>query len=223
MDWVKLVYQPLATHALRSTLVGRGRERSVAERGRFTRLDATRLLRAAWRRYDEECPALPPQPTVGSTMNVRLACFTRAVFEELLAMGVDRPYAIELVADATWAVYRVWGRIALAAGRLTPGKPAALSFAARGGPQGALSLRFPFNAPGYVIRAVPAQQGAAFDVVRCPVAIYFRENGAADLCMAAWCNLDYPLGELTHQTLVRTKTLVQGDDHCDFRILPPAP
>jgi hypothetical protein len=44
-----------------------------------------------------------------------------------------------------------------------------------------LSLRFPFNAPGYVIEAVT---------------------------------------EMTNQKLVRTKTLVEGADRCEFRVLP---
>lgn len=81
-----------------------------------------------------------------------------------------------------------------------------------------VSLRFPFNAPGYLIEAVAADSGIAFDVVRCPIANYFRGQGAVDLCSASWCNLDYALAELTHEKLVRTKTLVSGDDRCDFRL-----
>jgi ubiquinone biosynthesis protein len=82
----------------------------------------------------------------------------------------------------------------------------------------AAPLRFPFNAPGYLIENVAAQKGTAFDVVRCPIADYFRGQGAADLCSASWCNLDYALAELTHEKLVRTKTLAHGDDRCDFRL-----
>ena len=86
--------------------------------------------------------------------------------------------------------------------------------------EGKVHLRFPFNAPGYLIETVPAESGTTFNVVHCPVATYFRDRGAVDLCVASWCNLDYTLSELTHQKLVRTKTLVQGADHCDFRVLP---
>jgi len=63
-------------------------------------------------------------------------------------------------------------------------------------------------APCYVIETVPSEIGTAFDVTHCPVASYFRERNAADLCIASWCNLDFALSELTHQKLVRTKTLV---------------
>jgi hypothetical protein len=85
-------------------------------------------------------------------------------------------------------------------------------------PHGRVSLSFPFNAPGYLIEAAPADSGTAFDVVRCPIANYFRGEAAIDLCSASWCNRDYALAELTHEKLVRTKTLVRGDDRCDFRL-----
>lgn len=222
MDSVKLVYKPLAARAARRALIGRLRARLSPERGRFTRRDVTRSLEGAWKRYDRDVGSVRVQPTTGSTMNVRLACFTFSFFEELLATGTDRQYAIELVADATWQVYRTWARLTSAAARLVPGKSTALVFAVskKGDREGKVHLRFPFNAPGYLIETVPAESGTAFDVVHCPVATYFRDRGAIDLCVASWCNLDYALSELTHQKLVRTKTLVQGADHCDFRVQP---
>jgi hypothetical protein len=110
--------------------------------------------------------------------------------------------------------------IALGLARLRPCKTTSLAFAVgRGGERPNLSLSFPFNAPGYLIKAVSADKGTAFDVVRCPIADFFRAEGAVDLCTASWCNLDYGLAELTHEKLVRTKTLVRGDDRCDFRLV----
>lgn len=224
MDIVKLIYRPLTTRAARHGLVGRVRARSSPDRGRFTRADVTGLLDAAWKRYDAEVDTLAEQPTAGSTMNVRLACFTYSIFDALLTSGVERAYAIELVADATWNVYRTWAQLASVADRLAPGKTSALAFAVRdkgtAEGTGTVHLRFPFDAPGYRIETVPAARGTAFDVVHCPVAEYFRAHGAADLCVASWCNLDFPLSEITHQKLIRTQTLVQGATHCDFRILP---
>jgi ubiquinone biosynthesis protein len=169
---------------------------------------------------------LPPQPTIGSAMNLRLACYTMSFFDELLSNGVERDYAIEIVADATWRVYRLWAKIAMAVARLSPHRlspqrATALGFAKVGNERGAksITLRFPFNAPGYLIERAAGDRGLAFDVVRCPVASYFRKHGAADLCVASWCNLDYALAELTKETLVRTKTLAGGDDRCDFRVI----
>lgn len=100
MDWVKLIYKSAAKKAARRILVGRMRSRLAPDRGRFTGSDVDRLLDEAWARYDERALRLPPQPTIGSAMNVRLACFTLAFFESLLRAGAERPYAIELVSDA---------------------------------------------------------------------------------------------------------------------------
>jgi hypothetical protein len=220
MDYVKFIYRPLTARAARQVLVGRSRARQSPDRGRFTHADVDGLLKAAWLRYAEDAGKLPTEPTVGSRMNVRLACFTMSFFNALRAIDTERGYAIELVADAAWRVYRVWSKVALGLAYLTPGKTTSLAFAvgSSGDNQGTVSLRFPFNAPGYLIENVAAQNGTAFDVVRCPIADYFRGQGAADLCSASWCNLDYALAELTQEKLVRTKTLVQGNDRCDFRL-----
>jgi ubiquinone biosynthesis protein len=213
MDLVMLVFRPWTARVARRVLVGRSRVRGAPEKGRFTRADIDALVKRAWQTYEQRAPGLRPQPTPGSTMNQRLACFTLSFFDELLGTGVERAHAIELVADAAWGIYRAWARAA----RLMY-RHSALGFAPQTIASGA-SLRFPFNAPGYLIEPVRAERGTAFDVVRCPVASYFREHGAADLCLAAWCNLDFPLSEITHQRLVRTKTLVEGANRCDFRVL----
>jgi hypothetical protein len=222
MDLVKVIYGRWARQIAHRVLVGRLRVRDSAERGRFTRDDIDALLATAWESYSKDAPRLPRQPTAGSTMNVRLACFTLSFFHALQAQGVGREYAIELVADASWGIYSSWGRLASNVDRLRPGKRAALGFAVKAiaGSIGAVSLSFPFNAPGYRVQSVPMENGTGFDVVHCPIASYFRDHDAVDLCVASWCNLDYALGEMTHQKLVRTLTLVQGKSHCDFRIFP---
>jgi hypothetical protein len=152
------------------------------------------------------------------------------MLQALLSEGIDRAYAVELVADATWKVYEVWGRIGRIVARLRPrGSPEFTFTQTR--PDGTFGLTFPFESPGYLVRPVPAESGLAFDVVRCPVAEYFRARGDVDLCRSAWCDLDYALGEMQGRTLRRTKTLVEGADCCDFRIeaheahlaCPPAP
>ena len=155
------------------------------------------LLKTAWGDYAERIVKLPPEPTVGSRMNVKLACFTMSFFNALLGIGTERTYAIELVADAAWRVYRLWSSIALGLARVTPGKATSLAFAVanHGDPHGRVSLSFPFNAPGYLIEPVLVDHGTAFDVVRCPIADYFRGETAIDLCSASWCNLDYALAE----------------------------
>jgi hypothetical protein len=213
-DYVKGVFRPIGAWAARRALVGRNRSRHAPQLGRFTRADVDRLLANAWHRYDAQAPDLPVQPTLGSRMNIRLACLTMSLFRALLEEGVERAYAVELAADVTWKVYAQWGRLAQLRSRMRP--PTEATLAARVRPDGTVALSFPFNAPGYIARHVPGQPGLAFDMVRCAVADYFRSQGAIDLCLAAWCNLDYPLGEMGGLTLRRTRTLVEGADDCDF-------
>jgi hypothetical protein len=220
MDFVKSIYSLVARRAARRVVVGRLRQRGAPTKGRFTREDVDRILDSAWDRYDERVGKVAPQPTVGSRMNVRLACFTLAFLDELVSAGVERSYGIEIVADAAWSIYSGWAALANLVGRIPGRKRPTLAWVKAGAGSAPPSLSFPFNAPGYVIEPVRSKRGTAFDVVRCPVAEYFRQQGATDLCVAAWCNLDFALGEVTHNTLTRTKTLVEGADRCDFRVLP---
>ena len=129
MDYVKFIYRPLVAGAARKVLVGRSRARQSPDRARFTRADVDGLLSAAWLSYAEGVGNLPAEPTVGSRMNVRLACFTMSFFNALLAIDTERGYAIELVADAAWRVYRLWSSVALSLTYLTPGKKTSLAFA----------------------------------------------------------------------------------------------
>ena len=122
MDYVKFIYRPLTARAARQVLVGRNRAQQSPDRARFTRADADSLLKAAWLHYDEEVGKLPVEPTFGSRMNVRLACFTMSFFNALLAIDIERGYAIELVADAARRVYRLWSMVALGLAYLTPGR-----------------------------------------------------------------------------------------------------
>jgi hypothetical protein len=88
MDYVKFIYRPLAARAAHHVLVGRHRVRQSPDRGRFTRADVDDLLKSAWVHYAERVGKLRPEPTVGSRMNVRLACFTMSFFNALLARSV---------------------------------------------------------------------------------------------------------------------------------------
>jgi hypothetical protein len=223
-DLLKLLYRPVTLWAARRTIVGRIRVQGDPTHGRFLRPEVERLLRQAWQRYDELRRELPGQPTLGSRMNVRLAALTHAMLQVLLQAGVQRQYAIELIADTSWKVYEIWARLGLLVARLRSASDETLVFA-RTRPDGSVALTFPFEAPGYLAR--PAAPGGGtqtgFDVIRCPVAEYFRTRGEADLCRAAWCDLDFPLAEMRGCTLRRTTTLVEGADRCDFRVAPADP
>lgn len=107
-------------------------------------------------------------------MNVQLAALTISLFQILLDAGIERAYAIELVSDTAWHVYKRWGRIGQFLTRILPRsltKPLQNDVdVARHAKDGTFALGFPFDAPGYVAHYVPMKGTAAFDMIHCPVA-----------------------------------------------------
>ncbi len=73
-----------------------------------------------------------------------------------------------------------------------------------------------FSAP-FVHRYLDSDDGVAWDVTRCPFADYFAEQGVPELTAHAACNLDYRAADEIGVGLVRTQTIADGSDHCDFR------
>lgn len=213
-----VLLKPWIRWAADSALVGRNRSRTEPAAGRFTRADVGRLLHSAWEIFDGRSRDLPHEPTVGSRQNVLLACLTLSMLEALATDGIDRAYAIELVGDACWKVYAQWGQIPRFAARLLardPAKRMRLSVE--------MFLRYPFNQPGYRYDDVPEARGRGLDILRCPVADYLTSNEASDLCVATWCNLDYPLARMWGGELERHATLAAGARRCDFRFRVPRP
>jgi ubiquinone biosynthesis protein len=192
--------------------VGRLRDRERHEEGRFTRAEVDELLKQTWIAYDQLAPHVPHEPKIGNRMNMLLAAMTLAFLQVLIARGTGRAYATELVGDVAWKVYERWGHIPIALARLRtrdPHERMRLSVE--------MFLRFPFTPPGYLFNRLPSEEGISLDMLRCPVAEYFRREGASDLCIETWCNLDFPLAEMWGGRLERTQTLAAGCEHCDFR------
>lgn len=208
---VKLLFRPLFNRATRHTLLGRNRDRQAPENGRFTASDVNQILETSWRNFDALAPYVPEQPTVGSRMNVLLACVTLSFFRALLSADVKRDYAIELLADVAWKIYRLWGLLPRFIARLLHRHPQKRMDA-----MVQMFLRFPFNRPGYKYEQPPAPNTCALFIMHCPVADYLRTQGAADLCLGSWCTLDYPLAELWSGQYNRAHTLAAGDAVCDM-------
>jgi hypothetical protein len=155
---------------------------------------------------------------MGSRLNVKLACLTLAFFHALLQRGLERAHAIEIIAELQLDLLCQLGRSCPFLG----GRGVTTHFGdlKRGE---VVSLLFPFNPPGYIAKWIGGDSEVGYDVVRFPVAEYFRAHDAADLCVSSWCNLDFPLGEMLGWKLTREKTLVLGDDRCSFRWKRVAP
>jgi hypothetical protein len=54
-------------------------------------------------------------------------------------------------------------------------------------------------------------------VTETPAAEYFKFNGEAGLCVAAFCQLDFPLATEWKAELVRTGSIAGASDRRDFR------
>jgi hypothetical protein len=74
-----------------------------------------------------------------------------------------------------------------------------------------------FFPPPFVHRHLPSDTGVAFDVTVCPLADYFKEQGVTpELAAHAACNLDYCQAREYGIELVRSQTIANGAEYCDF-------
>ncbi len=79
------------------------------------------------------------------------------------------------------------------------------------------------NPDDYVSRFVPGEPGHfdfGIDIVECGIIKFLRAEGAEDLAPVL-CELDWPHTELLGIELIRTTTLAQGGERCDFRFRRP--
>jgi L-2-amino-thiazoline-4-carboxylic acid hydrolase len=76
--------------------------------------------------------------------------------------------------------------------------------------------RYFFTSP-FRHRHLPSKMGVAFDVTVCPLADYFKDQGVPELTAHAACNLDYCAAHELGVELVRSQTIADGAEYCDFR------
>ena len=75
-----------------------------------------------------------------------------------------------------------------------------------------------FFTPPFVHRHLPSDTGVAFNVTVCPAAAYFKDQGApAEVAAHCACNLDYCMAREFGIELVRSQTIANGAEYCDFR------
>jgi len=79
-----------------------------------------------------------------------------------------------------------------------------------------MMTRYFFSIP-FVHRHFPSEAGVSFDVTLCPFADYFKDQGVPELTPHAACNLDFATARAYGVELVRTQTIADGAEHCDFR------
>ena len=214
MSVVKIILQPAMHWAARRAWNGKNKSQRISDGGQFTAADVSRILARGWENYDQLAPHLPHEPTLGNRQNMILAGITLACFQSLLVEGIERDYAVELIAKAAWQIYEKWGILPRWIARRQTREPAEqMRTMVR------LFLRYPFNPPGYRFEASSTQDGIRVAMYRCPVADYLRAQDAADLCVGSWCALDFPLAAMWGGRLERSGTLAGGASYCDFNFI----
>jgi L-2-amino-thiazoline-4-carboxylic acid hydrolase len=197
----RILFGPLLRLVVRATISGYP---SVAPR---------QIVNDTWDKYDELAPSIPKQKNFGAALIVRGAALTIAFYNALIARGFEPPTAQTLVAAATWKIYRVMGRIPWLAARVATRDPHRRLLLATG-----MFRRFPFGSPSYLWKDVDGDPGVVgFDCLRCPVAEYFKSRDEAALCVATFCQLDFPLATRWGAELVRSGSIAGGSERCDFR------
>ena len=154
-----------------------------------------------------------PTTGLGASWLVHLAEADVALFQALMASGIDRDVALNAVAN---------GNRRLAAPGFT-----VVSWL---WPRGSVGFRwfghllrflngvFPFTSPGFEHVNLPSTDGfRGFDYTRCILDESTRLNNASDLCTAAFCAIDYDMADAFGVVLKRTETRATGCDRCDFR------
>jgi len=218
--WDKLLVRSLPLKsAMRGALVGRNRSRANAALGRFTRRDCNRLVAATLVHYSRLAATVAPHPNLGSRITVRLGgVLLAACLDAMLEEGLERDYAIELIGDVAWRIYRRWGQAVNLLVAPFARDPVYRIRLAVG-----LFLYFPFGEPGYQREDIPDPSARRFNIASCPTSAYLVSRGAADVMLKAGCNLDYALAELWGGRLERGGTIAEGCARCAFRFVGGAP
>lgn len=213
----RFVFRPVVRAAAMRAILGRNRARGDMARARFTRVEIRALLDDTWTRFERHAAEIPYERSAGARLWLLNGALIISAIQSAIDRGVERDYAIELVGDAAWIIYRRFMAIPDALVRLTTRDPAKRL---RRDTHLIMDI-FPFGPKSYCKRWIDSDRGGVFLVTRCPYQELHRKllssEDARDYCQGTACNLDYPLAEMWGGRLERTQTLVGGGRYCDFR------
>ena len=210
------IWRMLVIGPTRHVLPGLARGEGDDAPQRFTREDVERLLAQARARWNVVAQDLPIEPSISGRISVVAAGMLLALAQALTADGIERSYANRLVRDISWAAYmRSMGKGMPGLMRTLAPNPQRRLKAAMD-----IGLKLEFTEPSYRHRRVSFAGGDGFDMLRCPIADYLKSQDASDLCVTAFCSLDFRIFELIDLQLERSGTIAGGAELCDFRAYP---
>lgn len=222
------LYRPLLRRAARQVLEGRRLDPERPEQGRWLRSDVDGYLDAVWRRARETVPdaRLDELPTLGNRHNVFLAVVTTAAYQVMIDRGIERRYAMELVADVGWKLYAWMLRLAALPARLAHRDPKVrMERTLRA------LMKFPFSAPGrpgYEVQVWSEGDRVHTHWTHCPPQAFVRalverrgDRGELEAFFRSWCLYDWPgadvlAGDGERGHYERPHTLSRGDSVCDM-------
>lgn len=173
--------------------------------------------------HSDETPPIPAAPAAPSLHTMPIldrrrveAAFAKALYDQLVPeMGRERARAV--LARAIETMAREAGAAMAAEDRATRGTADLATFRDR------LALWTAGDALRLeVVESTPDRLG--FNVTRCRYAESYREMGVQEIGDILSCNRDgeFMCGYLPDARFTRTRTIMQGDSHCDFRYSLPA-
>lgn len=162
-------------------------------------------------RLQSELRKTRPRHSFGVNLFLRYMEWDNALYRAMREHGVTQQQASQLIEEINWEVFGAGTMASFTLSRLRSKKLQTRI-------QWILDLMFfvLFTKP-FRKQDVPAENGIAFDVVSCPVADYFRQQGIPELTRYAACNLDHRMAREWGVKLARTQTIAEGDARCDFR------
>ncbi len=153
----------------------------------------------------------PPAKTFGNWFVMKLVCSAMAFYIALLEMGMDRTQAYEHVRNVVWKMSS------------DSGKPLYELVGLFSAPQ--TRLRNINRLLWAVLWSEPFRREnlreekgiVSFDVVDCPISGHLIARNEPQLCVEAFCKIDYSLAKGWNATLERKCTIAEGCDKCDFK------
>jgi len=174
----------------------------------------TREAQRIWAAALELQPALAqkrPRGSFGLSLVLRYMEWDCALYRAARQCGMPEAQAQQMIAEVNWLAFAPMTVISHKLSRLRSADPLA-----RAGWILDLMFLVLFTAP-FQREKFPASDEIAFDVIACPLANYFSEQGIPELTSSAACSLDQRMASVWGVTLHREQTIAEGHPRCDFR------
>lgn len=152
-----------------------------------------------------------PRHSPGVDLIVRYLEWDLALYRAAQEHGVPKARAAALIEEIGWDVFGPQIKTAFDLSRLRSSRLRT-------------RVRWVLDAMFFLIftspfrrRVLPSSDGLAFDVVACPLAAYFKEQGVPELTRHAACRLDDRMATQWGIGFNRSQTIAEGAPLCDFR------